>query len=56
MNILYISKVKIFFLIEWPYRSQLCWLVSLEWLIIIEHVVQSLLDFCLYSICSWIHT
>ena len=51
-NILFIIKVKIFFLIEWSYRSQLCWLLGLELLVVFEHVVQSLLDLCLYSIYS----
>ena len=45
MNILFFSKVEILVLIAWSYRfpTQLCWLLSLEWILsYFEHAVQSL--------------
>ena len=33
---------------QWWYRShQSCWLLSLEWLIYVEHIIKSLLNSCL---------
>ena len=47
-NILFIIKVKILMFIEWPYRSpRLCWVLSLEWLLYFEHVIQSIGNTCL---------
>ena len=53
MNISFIIEIKIFVLIRWSYRSpQLCWLLNLEWLSYIEHVIQSILNTCLFGIRS----
>ena len=44
MNILFIIKLKIPFLIKWSYKCpELCWLSRLEWLLYFQHVVQSFL-------------
>ena len=42
---------------SWIHRSsQLCSLLSVDQLLIFEHVVQSLLNMCLYNVCSLILT
>ena len=50
MNILFIVKLKILWVINWSYRSppQLCWLLSLEGSTHFEHIVQSLLNTSLF--------
>ena len=54
-NTLFITKVKIYVLIEWSYRSsQLCRRLNIGWLSCFEHVVQSFLP--TYGIRSWSHT
>ena len=48
ISILFMVKVNFLFLIKWSYRfPQLCWLLNLGWLTLVEHVVQSLLNTCL---------
>ena len=43
--------------VEWKHRSsQLCLLLSVEWLLILEDIVQSFLNMCLYDVCSLILT
>ena len=43
VNILFLIKVKVLVLLKWSYRpSQLCQVLSLEWLVYFEHIVQSL--------------
>ena len=57
MSILFIIKLKILMLDKWMYRSpQLCWLLSLEWLLYFEHAIQAFLSTCLFGMCSWSHT
>lgn len=53
MDILFIAKVNLLFLIEWSYWSpQLCHLLSL-WLTNFEHIMQSLLsETCLLGVHS----
>ena len=52
MNILSIVKVKSIWVIKWLYKPppQLCWLLRLEWPIKVEHVVQILINMCLFGV------
>ena len=64
MNILFTNKVKILKLIEWEYGSPPPFikknyqynLLSLEWLINFEHIVQSLWNTCIFGVHSHIYT